>query len=218
LKHFMLALGLLFLWSCGGPRANVRIALPLPPKLDLTNFSHVYFPGFIVETKNENIDPNAETINFFRREFQKRDVMDILPNPPLNMADKDARTFFEREQPFFKTLGFDPPKDTLAVTGSITFEILDRSGFRQVESTDITGRSYYRTQFVEITGFDLTMKVFVYDMEGKLLYTEALKDTLDVEGDSVDERLGYYELLQRMSDRVLGLFSNTVVKAERSLL
>jgi hypothetical protein len=55
-------------------------------------------------------------------------------------------------------------------------------------------------------------------MEGKLLYTEALKDTLDVEGASVDERLGYYELLQRMSDRVLGLFSNTVVKAERSLL
>lgn len=213
-----MTLSLLVLMGCGGPRANVRIELPLPPKLDLTNYGYIYFPGFIVETKNENIDPNSEALNYFRREFQRREVMSILPDPAIDMSDKDARTFFERNQPFFKTLTFERPADTLAVTGAITFEILDRSGFRQVEATDISGRTYYRTQFVEITGFDLAMKVYVYDLEGKLLYTESLKDSVDVDGASVDERLAFYELLQRMSDRVLGLFSHTVVKAERSLL
>lgn len=219
MRKALLVFPLLLLVGCGGgPRSNVRIALPLPPKLDLTEYEYIYFPGFIVETENENLDPGLEAINYFRREFSRRDVMEIIDSPPVALDDKDARSFFEKEQPFFKTFSFDNSAETLAVTGSIVFEVLDRSGFRQVEHTDISGRSYYRTQFVEVTGFDLTMKVFVYNLDGQLLYTESLKDNVDVEGESIDERLVYYELLQRVSDRVLGLFSNTVVKAERSLL
>ena len=97
--------------------------------------------------------------------------------------------------------------------------MLDRSGFREVQATDLRGRRYYKTQFVEITGFNLTMRVYVYELNGgKLLYRELVKDTIDVEGSNVDQRLAFYNLLQRISNRVLGLFSSTVVKAERSLL
>jgi hypothetical protein len=207
------------LMSCGGgSRSSVRIALPLPPKLDLSDYDYVYFPGFIAETQNEGFDPDLEALNFFKREFQRREVMSIIPVDAVDLSEKDARSFFVKEQPYFKTFNFEHSENTLAVTGGITFEVLDRSGFRQVETTDISGRSYYRTQFVEISGFDLTMKVFVYNLQGQLLYTESLKDSIDVEGESIDERLVFYELLQRISDRVLGLFANTVVKAERSLL
>lgn len=209
----------LALMSCGaGPRSSVRIELPLPPKLDLTEYGYVYFPGFIAETTNENFDPDLEALNYFKREFVRKEVIDLVEQPPLDLSEKDARTFFERKQPFFSDFKFENSDETLAVTGAISFEVLDRSGFRQVQYTDVSGRSYYRTQFVEITGFDLSMRVYVYNLEGDLLYTEALKDSLDVEGDSVDERLAFYELLSRVSDRVLGLFSNTVVKADRSLL
>lgn len=204
--------------SCGGPRSSVRIALPLPPKLDLSDYEFVFFPGFISETQVDSFDPDLEAVNFFKREFTRRDVMPTIEVAPADFSGKETRKFFVKEQPFFKDYQFEHADNTLAVTGSLTFEVLDRSGFRQVETTDITGRSYYRTQFVEITGFDLTMKVFVYNMEGQLLYTESLKDSIDVEAESTDERLVFYELLQRISDRVLGLFTNTVVKAERSLL
>lgn len=209
----------LMLLGCGGgPRSSVRIELPLPPKLDLTNYGKIYFPGFIAETSNENFDPDSEALNYFKREFVRKDVIDLVDEPPVDLSDKDPRTFFEKKQPYFSGFNFEHADETLAVTGAISFEVLDRSGFRQVQETDVSGRSYYRTQFVEITGFDLAMRVYVYNLEGDLLYTEALKDSLDVEGDSVDERLAFYELLSRVSDRVLGLFSNTVVKADRSLL
>lgn len=216
LPIFLLAMGLI---SCGGgPKKSVRIALPLPPKLDLTNYSQVYFPGFIAETENETFHAGTEALNYFRREFVRRDIIDIVDLQPLDLSDKSARGFFERQQPFFQTITTENAEETLAVTGAISFEVLDRSGFRQVEATDISGRSYYRTQFVEIRGFDLTMRVFVYDLNGQLLYSESLKDSIDIEGEAFDERVVYYELLQRISDKVLGLFTNTVVKAERSLL
>ena len=210
---------LLVFSSCGGgSRSNVRIALPLPPKLDLSTCEHVYFAGFISENPNEFFKPDTEAVNYFVREFTRQNILSITAAKPLDFTGKDARTLFEKEQPFFKGLPIPESDTTLTVTGSLNFEVLDRSGFRQVEVTDLTGRSYYKNQYVEITGFDLTMKVFVYDLSGKLLYTEALKDTLDVEGTNADQRLVFYDLLQRMSTRVLGLFTNTVVKADRSLL
>ena len=219
MRRMLLFPALLMLAACGGgPKKSVRIALPLPPKLDLTDYSFVYFPGFITETRNENFEPDIEALNYFRREFIRKNIIGVIEKGPTDLSDKDAREFFEREQPFFKTMNIEQSEETLAVTGAISFEVLDRSGFRQVQHTDISGRSFYRTQFVEVTGFDLTMRVYVYDLEGKLLYTESLKDSIDVEGESFDERVVFYELLTRISNQVLGLFSNTVVKAERSLL
>ena len=212
----LLALGLLV--GCGGGKNSVRIGLPLPPKLDLSNYDYVFFPGFISDVKNENFTPDREAINFFRREFTRRNIIGIIDREPVDLDGKDPRSFFDREQPFFKQFNFDQADATLAVTGVISFEVLDRSGFRRVQDTDLAGRTFYRNQFVEATGFNLNMRVFVYDLEGRLLYRELLRDAIDLEGENFDEKLVYYDLLSRISNRVLGLFSNTVVKAERALL
>jgi hypothetical protein len=45
-----------------------------------------------------------------------------------------------------------------------------------------------------------------------------MTDQLDIDGPPADNKLAFYELLQRMSGRILGLFSDTKVKAERRLL
>ncbi len=219
MKKLLVLLPLLLLARCGPETKDVRIDVALPPKLDLTSYDHIYFPGFITEVPSENIDTEREALNFFRREFLRRDVMGIISSNPVDLSDKDPRSFFVRDQPFFKSFNFKNADSTLALTGVISFESVDRSGFKEFEETDFTGRRRFRTQYVEITGFNLNMRVYVYELnEGKLLYSEVLQDTTDIQGTNPDERLVLYDLMQRVSDRVLGLFANTHVKAERILL
>ncbi|MDJ0837118.1 MAG: membrane lipoprotein lipid attachment site-containing protein [Acidobacteriota bacterium] len=199
-------------------RNTVPIDLSLPAKLDLSNYDHIYFPGFISDVKNENFEPDLEAVNFFRRELVRENVIDVVDKEPVDLSTKDPRSFFEREQPFFKTLEVDNPGRTLALTGVVSFEVRDLSSFRRVQDETVNGRVVYRTQFVEMTGFELAIRVCVYDLKtGRMLYREVLGDDMDVLGKEADQRLAYYDLLQRVSDRVLGLFTNTVVQDQRIL-
>ena len=219
MKGFIALSGLLCLLGCGSAAKSVRIDLPLPPRLDLAEYNFIYFPGFISDVKNEGFDSEREAINFFKQEFARKDIMSIVEENPVDLSQKDPREFFKKEQPYFKSFNFKNAENSLALTGVVSFEVVDRSGFREVERTDITGRRYYRTQFVEITGFNLSFRIFVYDIAtGKLLHSNLLRDTIDIEGENVDQRLVYYDLLNRISGRILGLFTDTIVKGERSLL
>ena len=214
----VLALFLIFL-GCGPETKDVRIDVSLPPKLDLTSYDFVYFPGFISEFRDEKVDTEREALNFLKREFGRRSIMGIIPKNPVDLSEKDPRSFFLENQPFFKSFNFKNAQNTLALTGVISFESVDRSGFQEVQQTDYLGRRRVQTQYQEVTGFNLNMRVYVYELkEGKLLYSEVLQDTTDIEGSNPDIRLVLYDLMQRVSNRVLGLFANTHVKAERILL
>ncbi|MCB1043284.1 MAG: hypothetical protein KDC35_10105 [Acidobacteria bacterium] len=218
MRWLALPLALLTL-ACAGDKKAVRIDLPLPPKLDLSEYDAVYFSGFISTEQNREFDTVTEAINFFKNEFAQRDNIDTLDRDPVDLSEYDPREFFEGDQPFFGNLDVEDGDRVLTVTGVVNFEVLDRSGFRQVQATDISGQSYYRTQFVEMTGYVLRMRVYVYELgEGKLLFKELMQDEIDVEGPPGDTRLAFYTLLERMSDRVIGLFANTKVRAERTLL
>lgn len=219
MKHVILAILLFVVVACSGRKQSVGVSLPLPPKLDLTEYDQVYFPGFITNDKNRDFDTVVEAINFFKNEFTRRDVMPILDQEPTDLSDEDPRDFFAGDQPFFSEFEWDESHRILAVTGVVNYEVLDRSGFRQVQTNDVSGQTYYRTQFVEMTGYVVRMRVYVYEMgEGKLMFKELLQDEIDVEGPPGDTRLAFYALLERMADRVVGLFANTKVRAERTLL
>ncbi len=214
-----LAFTLICMLACQGNKRAVRIDLPLPPKLDLSEFDQLFFPGFICTDKNDYFDTVTETVNFFKNEFSRRDVIDIFDHEVIDLDDQEAREFFEGDQPYFAELEIDGGDRMLAITGVVNYETVDRSGFRQVQSQDISGQSYYRTQFVEMTGYILRMRVYVYELgAGKLMFKELVQDEIDVEGPPGDTRLAFYSLLERSSDRVVGLFANTKVRAERKLL
>ena len=219
MKWFLVLTPLMWLMGCGGGSKDVRIAVALPPKLDLTQYDYLYMPGFIVAVESEGVDAERETMNYLRREFLRRTDMGVVNYAPVDLSEKDPRSFFIPEQPFFRSMNFPNVDSTLALTGVLSFEAVDRSGFREVERTDVTGRRITQAQYVEITGFNLEMRVYVYDLSnGKLLYTDVMTDTTDVEGANPDQKLVLYDLMERVSTRVLGLFSNTLVRAERSLL
>ena len=133
-KVLALAPLMLIITGCGGGGKDVRIDVALPPKLDLANYQSVYFPGFISERPNEKIDAEREALNFLRREFLRRSAMDIVKRNPVDLSEKDPRSFFVRDQPYFRS--FNMPSETLALTGVIDFESVDRSGFREEEVND----------------------------------------------------------------------------------
>jgi len=219
MKRVVTALAAALLLACGGERkTSVPIPLSLPAKLDLSNYDYIYFPGFISTVTNDVFDPDEEAVNFFRRELVRRNVLEVVDQDSVDLSEKEPRAFFEREQPYFTTLELPNAATTLGITGVVSFEARDLSSFRRVQDETINGQIIYRTQFVEMTGFELNMRVFVYDMgSGRLLFREVLSDRLDVQGQNADQRLAYYDLLQRIADRVTGLFSNTVVQDERIL-
>ncbi len=215
----LLFTAILALISCTDESKRVRISLPLPPKLDLTQYDFLFLPGFVTDMEVESFDINREAVNFLRREVDLRSAMKPLSNAASDMSDKDPRSFFSMEQPYFRSANAELPNRTLALTGVLTFDQVDRSGFHEVERTDLTGRRVVRTQYVEVTGYILNMRVYVYELDqGRLLYREALSDSINVEGSNADDKLVFFDLMQRISDRVVGLFSNTLVRAERKLL
>lgn len=206
------------LLSCGGSDKKLRIGLPLPPKLDLADYDNLYFPGFITLSEPETFDAERETVNYLRREILRRNVMNVVARPPLDLSNRNPREFFVPDQPFFRNLSLQNPDRTLALTGEVAFQEVDRSGFKEVERIDITGRTYRQTQFVEMTGFNLDVRIFVYNMQGDLLYSQTLRDTTELEGINLDHHQVFLDLMARISERVMGLFSTTTVRAERSLM
>jgi len=211
---------LILLAGCAGPANKVNISLPLPPKLDLSLYDHLLLLGFISSDQNREFSSEKECLNFLRRELIRKKALPLLEAPPFDLAERDPRTFFEKEQPALADLPLAEDKSrTLTLTGEVSFEVLDRSGFRQVQTTDITGNRVYQTRFVEATGYQVKLRLHVYELgKGRLLYREALQDEIDVEGPPGDTRLAFNELLHRMSQNIIGLFTPTVVRAERNLL
>lgn len=209
----------LALVGCTGGKQRVQVELPLPPRMDLSAFDNLYFAGFVNQDQNQEFDTVRETLNFFRNEFAHRKVIDLLDREPMELKVDDPERFFDKQQSQFAGLDLEAADRTLVLSGVISYNVVDRSGFRTLNTTDFLGQTYQRTQFVEATGYVLKVRIFVYEAgRGDLVYRELLQDEIDIEGPPGDTRLAFYDLLERLSERLVGLFTHTNVKAERTLL
>jgi len=208
--------------STGTGKDKVQVELPLPPKLDVGQYKYLIVPGFYkVPTKEvgQGVNIEFEAVNFFQREIEKNGNISWVEIPRVDFSSKEPETFFIEQQPFFAKPDFTNAKETIALSGTVEFLVSDKSGFRTVADVDRFGRMYNRTMFVEQTGYKLKMMVVIYDLEtGKLLHKETMEDELDIDGPTSDNRLAFYDLVQRMSNRIISLFTDTEVKAERALL
>ena len=113
-----------------------------------------------------------------------------------------------------------PTQADLILTGSLDFDIQDRSGYRMEEYTSpFDGRLYYRQVLVEQTGFEYDIVVRVFDGKtGEQLYVDNFKDFKSFEGERADPLVGMFENLYALEDRLLGIFVQKKVGATRALL
>ena len=107
----------------------------------------------------------------------------------------------------------------LILSGSLDFDIQDRSGYRTEEYTSpYDGRTYYRQVLVERSGFEYDIVMLVVDGKtGELLHTDNFKDFKEFEGASADPLAGMFQNLFALEDRIAGVFTQKRVRTSRVL-
>jgi len=204
---------------------DVRLSLPVRARLDLTNKSTLIAAPFIVvrqegegRLQGSSIDVQEEFERYMLKILRRETDLTILEPGPIDYPTYDLR-MLARDQDFWRVLGERTQAD-LILTGSLDFDIQDRSGYRMEEYTSpFDGRTYYRQVLVEQTGFEYDIVVRVFDGEtGEQLYVDNFKDFKSFEGERADPLVGMFENLYALEDRLLGIFVQKQVGATRVLL
>lgn len=203
---------------------EVGLKLPMRARVDLTNRSTLVPAPFVVlsqegegRIRGTNIDVRAEFERYLNKVLRRESTLKILDTPNVSYPTFDME-MLAQDTEFWLDLG-DRTQADLIVTGSLDFDIQDRSGYRNEEYVSpLNGRTYYRQVLVEQTGFEYDIVIQVYDgTTGELLLSDNFKDFKTFEGDQADPLRGMFQNLYALEDRIVGLFAQREVQASRLL-
>jgi hypothetical protein len=205
------------LTGCGSTRSGeVKLKLPLRPKLAVTGREKVSLAPFIVAsrlserkdaTRYKDIDLDAEFRRYLGKQLSKRTKMTVVPMPADVKLPTTSLKELGENAAFWREVGAKTGADLL-LSGIVDFKIEDKSGYRAEEYVSrIDGRTYYRQVLVESTGFTFEVTVLAFDARtGAKLLQETFKDTKEKSRRSADEMLGLFENLFSLENQLLGLF------------
>jgi len=211
-----LLIGVLLSGCAGGATREVKLKLPLRPKLAVTGREKVALAPFIVASKlserkdaarYKDLDLDAEFRRYLGKQMAKRTKMTIVTMPAdVKLPTTNLKELSEDVE-FWKGVGAKTGADLL-LSGIVDFKIEDKSGYRAEEYVSrIDGRTYYRQVLVESTGFTFEVTVLAFDARtGAKLLQETFKDTKEKSRRSADELLGLFENLFSLENQLLGLF------------
>ncbi|MEZ5332143.1 MAG: hypothetical protein R2991_08835 [Thermoanaerobaculia bacterium] len=219
-----LALTLLLAAPALAGTEKVDFLVPVKAQLDLRDRDTVTVMPFLVATEEgeapierRGVNVQEEFENYMKRLLRRRTSLDYQEPPPIDYPTFDLQAL-ARDSDFWRVVGERAGAD-LILTGSLDFDIQDRSGYRTEEYTSpFDGRTYYRQVLVEQTGFEYDIVLQVYDgRDGKLLHTDNFKDFRQFEGEGADPLAGMFENLQALEDRIAGVFARKNVPTTRVL-
>ncbi len=221
-----LALAALLAVAALPARAEVQVKLKLPQraKLDLRGKDSVTIAPFIVvakesETKTEtkNIDVEKEFRRYLEKILRRETDLRVIDPGPVNLPSFQLDDLVKNAD-FWREVG-DRTQADLIVTGSLDFDIQDRSGYKTQEFVSpVDGRTYYRQELVEQTGFEYDILMVVLDGgSGKELYRDNFKDFQSFQKDDVSAISGMFENLYSLEDRILAVFTQKEVETTRVL-
>jgi hypothetical protein len=218
MRHRLVA-GLLLavsLAGCSSGTREVKLKLPLRPKLSVTGREKVSLAPFIVASKlserkdaqrYKDLDLDAEFRRYLGKQIGKRTKMTVVTMPAdVKLPTTNLKDLGENVE-FWKSVGAKTGADLL-LSGIVDFKVEDKSGYRAEEYVSrIDGRTYYRQVLVESTGFTFEVTVLAFDARtGAKLFQETFKDTKEKSRRSADELLGLFENLFSLENQLLGLF------------
>ena len=204
---------------------EVRIKLPVRAKIDLAGRRTVAIAPFI-PVGREGAGRQSESSVDVQQEFERHLTKLLRRETDLKLVESgrvDYPTYeldlLSRNRDFWRALGERLQTD-LILTGSLDFDVQDKSGYRTEEYVSpYDGRTYYRQVLVEQTGFEYDIVFQVYDgRTGELLFHDNFKDFKQIEGEKADPLLGMFENLRALEDRIAGVFTQKQVEASRLLL
>jgi hypothetical protein len=213
----LVALGLLVPAAAPAGTVQVRVTLPLPERIDMSGIDTLLVTRLVLTTDNPRVDLNREMVALVKREFRKKTslrVLDVEP-PPLPEQSLDELV---ANAPFWKDLAEKYGAD-LILTGSLGYEISDRSGFVQEDFiSPVTGQRIRRTRFADREGFEMDLHLyFLRGRTGKLVFEDKFTEDSTLGGKGNDPLSVLFEMFGHIESDVLGIVSRRVRTETRTL-
>jgi hypothetical protein len=222
MKRLGFALTLLVSFSTFAGVTEVKLKLPVKPKLQITGDEKIAVAPFIIASKGEKrsdraakVDVQAEFNRYLRKQLTKSTKLRLVDVPQTRLPGTDMKTI-EAARDYWKDLGSRTGADFI-VTGIVDFDINDKSGYRTEEYTSpVDGRTFYRQVLVESTGFvfDIDLAVFNADT-GEMVLEENFRDFKEFDQRNYDEILGLFENLRALEGQLVGIFVSSETSAAR---
>ena len=201
---------------------EVKLKLPLKPKLQITGDEKVAVAPFVIanngEKKNDRaqkVDVQAEFGRYLRKQLSKSTKLRLVDVPSTRLPGTDMKAL-ESARDYWKDLAAKTGADYI-VSGILDFDINDKSGYRTEEYVSpADGRTYYRQVLVETTGFvfDIDIAVFNGDTGEKVL-EDNFRDFKEFDQRNYDEILGLFENLRSLETQLVGIFVPQETSATR---
>jgi hypothetical protein len=206
---------------------QVRLRLPLKPRLPLRGNEKVVLAPFLIVTEADkvrdkrlqNVDIQGEFHRFLKRQIEKKTKLEVVEAPADLKLPTQSLTELGRSVEFWRALGTTTGGEVL-VSGSLEFRVEDRSGYKTEEYVSpINGQTYYRQVYVEQSGFLFDIVFLVFDgHSGEKLLQDEFKDFRQTgSANRSDELQGLFENLFSLENQILNLFVAREREADRYL-
>jgi hypothetical protein len=201
---------------------EVKLKLPVKPKLQIVGDEKILVAPFIIATKGEKrsdraakVDVQAEFQRYMRKQLTKTTKLRMVDAPSTRLPGTDIKSL-EAATDYWKDLGRRTGADFI-VSGIVDFDVNDKSGYRTEEYTNpADGRTFYRQVLVESTGFVFDIDIAVFNADtGEKVLEENFRDFKEFDQRNYDELLGLFENLRALETQLVGIFVSQETSASR---
>jgi len=201
---------------------EVKMKLPLKPKLNITGDEKVAIAPFVIanngEKKNDRaskVDVQSEFQRYLKKQLTKSTKLKLVDVPATRLPGTSIKAL-EENRDYWKDLAAKTGADYV-VSGILDFDINDKSGYRTEEYVSPQdGRTYYRQVLVETTGFVFDIDILVFNGDtGEKVLEDNFRDFKEFDQRNYDEILGLFENLRSLETQLVGIFVPQETSATR---
>lgn len=203
---------------------EVTLDLPVQPRVAFAGRETLHLGPFLQESRDDRgpIPLRFDVAQEFERHLSRllrRETRFILAPTVENVRLPTTDPLeISKDAAFWRELGAQSGADFI-VSGSIDFQIQDRTGYKTEEYfSPVDGRTYYRQVLVEQTGFSFDILLQIFDgRTGALVHEEPMKDFRELRDRRFDEFSGMFSNLYALENRLIGVFAPRTIKSKRVL-
>ena len=201
---------------------EVKLKLPLKPKLQITGDEKLAIAPFVIANNGEKrsdraskVDVQSEFQRYLKKQLSKSTKLKVVDTPPTRLPGSDMKAL-EANRDYWRELGAKTGADFI-VSGVLDFDINDKSGYRTEEYVSpADGRTYYRQVLVETTGFVFDIDIAVFNADtGEKVLEDNFRDFKEFDQRNYDEILGLFENLRSLETQLVGIFVPQETSASR---
>jgi len=197
---------------------EVKLKLPVKPKLAITGDEKIAIAPFVIanngEKKNDRaqkVDVQSEFQRYLKKQITKSTKLRLVDLPQTRLPGSDMKAL-EANRDYWRQLGTRSGADFI-VSGVID----DKSGYKTEEYTSpADGKTYYRQVLIEQTGFVFDIDIAIFNADtGEKVVDETFRDFKEFDQRNYDEILGLFENLRALETSLVGLFVSQEASASR---